>query len=155
MRAWLGLDWVCRQLQDDDSLPRRQIGEQHDGSIRKFQRVVMLGCVIEAYLAKSRQAGMNTSPEQEAVRAGVSLECDLGPWTKADRNGRAVGIGKTARGRGLECGRYQCLRYFGGTTCDRMQAVIAHGALLQTVTQRSMKPSWTHLVAIRGKKAIA
>src|SRR5882757_1192326 len=33
-----------------------------------------------------------------------------------------------------------------------MQAVIAHGALLQTVTQRSMKPSWTHLVAIRGKK---
>jgi hypothetical protein len=115
----------------------------------------MLAGVIEAYLTKSRQAGMNVAPEQEAVRAGVSLECDLGPGTKADRDGWAVGIGETARGRGLEFGRYQCFRYFCGTTCDRMQAVIAHGALLQTVTQRSMKPSCTHLVAIWGKKAIA
>src|SRR5437762_10911762 len=89
----------------------------------------MLGGVIKSYLAKPRQPGPNISPKQKTVHSDISLKCDLRPGTKADRDRRVLGIGETARGRGSEFGRNQCLRDFGGTTCDRMQAVIAHGAL--------------------------
>jgi hypothetical protein len=92
----------------------------------------MLGSIIKTYLAKPRQPGLDVSPKQESLRTDIGLKCEFGPGTKADRNRWGVGTGKTARGGGSEFGRNQCLRDFGGTTCDRMQAVIAHGALLQS-----------------------
>src|SRR4029434_8090065 len=92
----------------------------------------MLGSIIKTYLAKPRQPGLDVSPKQESLRTDIGLKCEFGPGTKADRNRWGVGTGKTARGGGSEFGRNQCLHDFGGTTCDRMQAVIAHGALLQS-----------------------
>src|SRR6185312_6046428 len=115
----------------------------------------MLGSIIKTYLAKPRQPGLDVSPKQESLRTDIGLKCEFGPGTKADRNRWGVGTGKTARGGGSEFGRNQCLRDFGGTTCDRMQAVIAHGALLQSylaIDETLLDPFGCYLKAPRGKK---
>jgi hypothetical protein len=139
-------------LKDNGLLSRHKVSQQHNRAIREFQRIMMLGVIIEPYLAKPREPRSDVSPKQEAYRLDVSFKGEFGPRTKADRDRWVVGTGKAARGGGSEFGRDQCLGDFGGTTCHRMQTVIAHRALLQKSYWRSMKPSWTHLVAILGEK---
>jgi len=89
---------------------------------------------------------MNTSPEQEASCGGVSLECDLGPWTKGrPLNGRLSGLEKQAW-LWIGIGRITGPATSAGTDLRPLQAVIAHGALLQTVTQPIHETLVTHLV---------
>src|SRR6185312_13177904 len=107
----------------------------------------MLGSIIKTYLAKPRQPGLDVSPKQESLRTDIGLKCEFGPGTKADRNRWGVGTGKTARGGGSELGRNQCLRDFGGTTCDRMQAVTALEGLWKGFLAFN-ETLWIHLVAI-------
>jgi hypothetical protein len=114
------LDWACRQLQNRSSLPGDEIGKQNDCTVREFQRVVMLGWLVDIYLAKSRQSIADVLAKHHAVSLNVMLECDLGPGTKADRDLRTIRAGKTPSRRRLESGRNQRFRDFSGTCCDRM-----------------------------------
>src|SRR5215211_1403912 len=76
------LDRVCGQLQHCSPLSRNEIGDPNDRAVRKFQRVVMMGWLIEVYLAKPSQpfADVLTKPQPGCLY--FILECDLGPRTK-------------------------------------------------------------------------
>ncbi len=113
----------------------------------------MLRRLVEVYLAKSCQSISDFFTKEHAVSLNIVLECDLGPWTKADRDVRIVRTRKSPSPRRLEFGRNQCLRYLSGTICDRMQAVIAHGYPPINRHPANNEPLPTYLVAIPSKKA--
>jgi hypothetical protein len=104
-------------------------------------------------LAKSCQSISDFFTKEHAVSLNIVLECDLGPWTKADRDVRIVWTRKSSSPRRLEFGRNQCLRYLSGTICDRMQAVIAHGYAPIIRHPANNEPLPIYLVAIPSKKA--
>src|SRR6266446_8895455 len=53
-RLRLFLDWACRQLQYGSPLPRSEVSDKNDCTVREFQRVVMLESLVEVNLAKPR-----------------------------------------------------------------------------------------------------
>ena len=138
------LDWACRQLQNRSSLPGDEIGKQNDCTVREFQRVVMLGWLVDVYLAKPRQSIADVLAKHHAVSLNVMLECDLGPRTKADRDLRIVRTRKAPSYCRVEFGRDQRFRDLSGACRDRMQTVIAPGC-------PPNEPSQTYLVAIPPK----
>jgi hypothetical protein len=142
------------------------MGDENDGAVGKFQRVVMLVWLVEVYLAKPRQPITDFPPKYDALGSNVILECEFGPGTKADRDLRVVRARKAPSRRGLKFGRNQRFRNLSGPRCDRMQAVIAHGTLPSMATQpitnlrkpiwlqqrqkRPLSASWQANAALRG-----
>jgi len=74
-------------------LSGHKVSQQHNRAIREFQRIMMLGVIIEPYLAKPREPRSDVSPKQEAYRLDVSFKGEFGPRTKADRDRWVVGTG--------------------------------------------------------------
>jgi hypothetical protein len=91
----------------------------------------MPGWFVEFYLAKSRQSIADVLAKQQTVNLNALLECYLGPRTEANRDVQVIWARKATSRRRLEFGRNQRVRNLGRTRCDRVQAVIAHGALLK------------------------
>jgi hypothetical protein len=48
------LDWARRQLQYRSPLPRSEVGDKNDCTVREFESVVMLVWLVEVNLAKAR-----------------------------------------------------------------------------------------------------
>src|SRR5258707_5519740 len=46
------LDWARRQLQYRSPLPRSEVSDKNDCTVREFQRVVMLVWLVEGHLAE-------------------------------------------------------------------------------------------------------
>ncbi len=80
----------------------------------------MAARLVEGDLAKPCQPIADFLPKQETAGLNVILECELGSWTKADRNLRIARARKAPGRRRFEFGRHQRFRDLCGTSCDRM-----------------------------------
>ncbi len=89
-----------RQLQNGRLLTFAQLGQEHDLSIRKFERIVMHVGIVHADLAEPGDLRLQISFAQERenrVDLDLLLEGDLGPRKQADRQ---VGFPPPPRSRG-------------------------------------------------------
>ena len=99
------------------------MGEQHDLSVRKLERIVVGALIVHVDLPEPGDLVGNGSlapPRKDQLEPGqlaldLVFESDLGARKQAHRNGRLADRGKSAGGGIPELGRDQSIADFRGT----------------------------------------
>jgi hypothetical protein len=123
-----------RKLKDGCVLAGGEQGDQHDPSVRKFERIMVAIGKMRVDLAKARYAEAGfLGPNPTMVEFNILFERQFGTRQQADRDLSVFPWGKAGGRCQTETGRYELFANYGGAGLYGVQAVVTHGALLSAV----------------------
>jgi hypothetical protein len=141
-----------RKLQHGRALAFAKMREQHDLSIGKFQRIMVRAGVVHVHLPKSsdlvrqRPGFLEQKPEPGEMTLNFILKSDLGAWKEAHSHPRLFSRRKSACGCVPELRRDQLVADPGGPRRNAVQAVVAHIAVIEVMTDEIDPRFWQEIV---------